>query len=174
MGFDHPENMTRKTFLKGVAGAAVGCALVSLGGCGGRKSEPDGTLTGNSEEGGKVLVHLAAACGTYCGACPAYINKHSEAGKRFAAEARRDAIGSFVEMMGRLTCDGCLSGALPNVQHQAVRSEQAERCPLYGLRRFAVQSCDEFDQSGRVSASQGIPTELGKDSADGGGEMGEI
>ncbi len=63
------EKITRRKFVKGVAGAAV-CACFS-----------SDSLAASEEDkikDGKGKVHLAAACGTYCGACPAYIAKHVE------------------------------------------------------------------------------------------------
>jgi hypothetical protein len=110
MDFEQNENIARKTFLKGVAGAAFCCAYFSLYGCAEQNSEPEGTLEGNPEQDGTAKVHLAAACGTYCGACPAYINKHGESGKRFSSGPIKDSIDGFVDMMGKLKCDGCLSG----------------------------------------------------------------
>jgi hypothetical protein len=52
---------------------------------------------GVTESAGKGKVHLAAACGTYCGACPSYIAKHSED----ASIQRPNPWGN---------CDGCLGG----------------------------------------------------------------
>ena len=64
--------------------------------------------------------HLAAACGTYCGACPAYIAKHSEDEQT----DRKTETGSSSEQMKALKnvpppdwmdgllCDGCLSGGV--------------------------------------------------------------
>jgi len=57
-------------FVKVVAGATVYCACCSLD-----------RITASKEfsvQGGEAKVHLAATCGTYCGACPAYLNKHSK------------------------------------------------------------------------------------------------
>jgi predicted dehydrogenase len=67
------------------------------------------TLPGVIEDG-KGKVHLAAACGTYCGACPAYINKHGEGEENFPSEPINDNIDWFVNYMNKLQCDGCLSG----------------------------------------------------------------
>jgi hypothetical protein len=109
MDFDHNKNLTRKEFLKGVAGAAFCGACFSLS-CSKRHSGQDGALEDISEPDGKGQVHLAAACGTYCGACPAYINKHGGEKKKLSSGPPKDYIDSFVDMMGKLLCDGCLSG----------------------------------------------------------------
>ena len=73
MDFYNNEKITRKKFLKGVAGAAVCCACFSLDcSADSKENSKDKIKDGNGK------VHLAAACGTYCGACPAYIATHSE------------------------------------------------------------------------------------------------
>jgi len=69
---------------------ASGGATVSTGGASPGSGGSDAG-TGN--------VHLAAACGTYCGACPSYIAKHSED----EAIQRPNPWGD---------CDGCLSGGM--------------------------------------------------------------
>ncbi len=67
---------------------------------------------------GACKEHLAAACGTYCGACPAYIAKHGEH-EQIQTE-RRERSSSRPQRplknippanwMDGLLCDGCLSG----------------------------------------------------------------
>jgi hypothetical protein len=72
----------------------------------------------NAQQDYKGKVHLAAACGTYCGACPAYIAKHSEdeqtktkLQERISSESTK-ALKSIPpsNWMDGLLCDGCLSG----------------------------------------------------------------
>jgi hypothetical protein len=63
-------------------------------------------MTGTDKE------HLVAACGTYCGACPAYIAKHSEDEKRFSSGPMKANIDGFVAYMNNQRCDGCLSGGM--------------------------------------------------------------
>jgi hypothetical protein len=70
MDFYNNEKISRRKFVKEAAGAAVCCACYS--------SDCLAASKENSEQDGKGKEHLAAACGTYCGACPAYIAKHSE------------------------------------------------------------------------------------------------
>ena len=107
MDFYNNEKITRRKFVKGVAGTAVCCACFSLN-CLGPSEE-------NLEleiEDGKGKEHLAAACGTYCGACPAYINKHGEDKRRFSSGTMKGDYDDFVDFMDQLLCDGCLSGGM--------------------------------------------------------------
>nr|AGS52807.1 hypothetical protein [uncultured bacterium contig00009] len=55
------------------------------------------TDTGTDTDADTGKVHLAAACGTYCGACPAYIATHPEDGQI-----------QYSNPWGE--CDGCLGG----------------------------------------------------------------
>ena len=112
MDYDNNENITRRKFVKGVACAAVCCACYPLN-CwaDSEEEEEDKMKDGNEIVGGKGKVHLAAACGTYCGACPAYIKKHGEDKKRLSSgpmKARKGIPPS--NWMDGLLCDGCLSG----------------------------------------------------------------
>jgi hypothetical protein len=68
MDSDKIKNITRRKFVKGVAGAFYACLSLDCLATSEEKEKKD-----NKGKG-----HLAAACGTYCGACPAYITKHGE------------------------------------------------------------------------------------------------
>jgi hypothetical protein len=139
------ENITRKRFLKGVAGAAVCCACLPL------EVLADSTRTPehNNEERIKVMrsgagkVHLAAACGTYCGACPAYIAKHSEDEQVKIKLQNKSASGPAKSIKGippsnwmdGLLCDGCLSGGVLaahcktcNIRLHAANKQNDSRC----------------------------------------------
>lgn len=94
--------ITRRMFVKVVAGAAVYCACCSLDRIAASKEF--------SVQGGESKVHLAATCGTYCGACPAYLNKHGEGETHYPSKPVNASIDSFVAMMEGLQCDGYLSG----------------------------------------------------------------
>jgi hypothetical protein len=69
-------------------------------------------VTGTGKE------HLAAACGTYCGACPAYIAKHGEHEQiqtelqTRSSSAPKKPLKNIPpeDWMDGLLCDGCLSG----------------------------------------------------------------
>jgi hypothetical protein len=105
--------LTRRKFVKGIAVTTVCYACFSFD-----------CLTASDEKGenkiedGKGNEHLAAVCGTYCGACPAYIAKHSEdeqikkrLQKRFSSEPMK-GLRTIPDprWMDGILCDGCLSG----------------------------------------------------------------
>jgi len=108
MDSDKKKNITRRKFIKGVASACCACLSWDCLAASEEKEKKDN----------KVKVHLAAACGTYCRACPAYIAKHGgkeqiKMGlqKRFSsgpAKAQKGIPPS--NWMDGLLCDGCLSG----------------------------------------------------------------
>jgi hypothetical protein len=105
--------LTRRKFVKGVAGSAVCCACFSLDFLAASDKEQVDKIEDNKDNG-----HLAAVCGTYCGACPAYIAKHSvdeqikmRLQKRFSSgpmKARK--MIPDPGWMDGILCDGCLSG----------------------------------------------------------------
>ncbi|MBN2667525.1 MAG: DUF3795 domain-containing protein, partial [Bacteroidales bacterium] len=107
---EHPgrNKITRRKFVKEVAGATFCYACFSLD-C---LAAPEDQKTVIGKE------HLAAVCGTYCGACPAYIAKHSTEEQRKARLQKRVSSGPVTAMksipdpgwMDGLLCDGCLSG----------------------------------------------------------------
>jgi hypothetical protein len=78
--------LTRRDLMRGALGAGITVAGIG-----------SGADTGNADEGGKGKERLAAACGTYCGACPSYIATHSEDGHIQRSNPWGD-------------CDGCLGG----------------------------------------------------------------
>ncbi len=90
-------------------------------------------MTGTAKE------HLAAACGTYCGACPAYIAKHSEDEQLKLKLKDRSSSGAMKELrnipppnwMDGLLCDGCLSGGM-----------LAEHCQTCEIRLCAANKQD--------------------------------
>lgn len=100
--------ITRRRFVKGVAGAAVCYACFS----------PDCLATREDQKTEEGKVHLAAVCGTYCGACPAYIAKHSTDEQKKARLQKRLSSGPVTAVntipdpgwMDGILCDGCLSG----------------------------------------------------------------
>jgi hypothetical protein len=136
MDFYNNEQTDRRRFLKGVAGVAVCCACLSL----------DCSEENSSEreiEDGKGKVHLAAACGTFCGACPAYLAKHSEDEQIKMKLQKRSSSGPAKAMKGippsnwmdGLLCDGCLSGGMLaahcktcNIRLHAASKQKDSRC----------------------------------------------
>lgn len=127
-------NLTRRRFIQGMAGATVGCASFS--------SDRSVASGENAEQGGKGKEHLAAACGTYCGACPAYIATHGEGeptkrppqkASSGPAEGRKGIPPS--NWMDGLRCDGCLSGGVLaghckfcNIRLCAANKQKDSRC----------------------------------------------
>jgi predicted RNA-binding Zn-ribbon protein involved in translation (DUF1610 family) len=138
MDFDNSKNITRRKLLKGVAGTAVFCAYVSLD-CSADSEENSEHKTNDR----KSKVHLAAACGTYCGACPAYLAKHSEDEQIKTKLQKRSSSGPAKAMKGippsnwmdGLLCDGCLSGGMLaahcktcNIRLHAANKQNDSRC----------------------------------------------
>ena len=136
MDFSNIDKVTRRKFVKGVTGAAFCYACF-----------PFASLA-NIEENSKDKIvrgkeHLAAACGTYCGACPAYIAKHDEKEHIKMRQQKRLLSGLSKTQKGippsnwmdGLLCDGCLSkGTLAahcqrcNVRLHALSNQGHYRC----------------------------------------------
>jgi hypothetical protein len=133
MDFYNNEKITRRKFVKSLAGTTVCCACFSLG-CSKENSKLE-------IEDVKGKEHLAAACGTYCGACPAYINKHGEGENNFPTESVNASIDSFVNMMEGLQCDGCLSGGMlaAHCQNCAIR-----KCAANKQNDSRCSDCEEL------------------------------
>ncbi|MBN2418350.1 MAG: DUF3795 domain-containing protein [Deltaproteobacteria bacterium] len=144
MDFNNNEKMTRRKFVKGVAGAAVCCACFSLDSMAASKRKEENKMKkGDKTEEGKAKVHLAAACGTFCGACPAYLAKHGgEELKKLRTQKQissgpakaREGIPPSNWMDG-LVCDGCLSGGklaghcqMCNIRLHALETQENSRC----------------------------------------------
>ncbi len=145
MDFRHNEKITRRRFVKGVAGAAVCCtcfpslALADTA----MPSEQNGDVIKKSEMTGTAKEHLAGACGIYCGACPAYLATHSEDEQM---KIKRQKISSSVpakaqkgippsNWMNGLVCDGCCSGGklaghcqMCNIRLHALETQKNSRC----------------------------------------------
>jgi len=138
------KNITRRNFVKGIAFTTVCCACFPMDGLAGS--------AGNSEHNikeGKGKEHLAAACGTYCGACPAYIAKHSEdeqikmkLQKRFSSGPTKALKGiPPSNWMDGLLCDGCLSGGMlaGHCQNCAIR-----KCAANKQNDSRCSDCEEL------------------------------
>jgi hypothetical protein len=90
----------------GTGGSAAGTGGSEAGtggsqaGTGGSDPGTGGSAAGTGgSEAGTGKEHLAAACGTYCGACPSYIARHSEDEQIQRPNPWGD-------------CDGCLAGGM--------------------------------------------------------------
>ncbi len=133
---DKKESTTRREFCMRLAGVAFTGAVVGLDAMAIPNPKSKGEAAGNGE-------HLAAACGTYCGACPAYLAKHGEdeqiktkRQKKLASEPAKALKGiPPSNWMNGLLCDGCLSGGklAPHCQNCNIRlcalnKESNSRC----------------------------------------------
>ena len=127
---------SRRNFCKGLAGVAFTGALVGLESVATPHPKTNGEAAGNQE-------HLAAACGTYCGACPAYIAKHSEDEQIRTKRQETSSSGPAKALKGippsswmdGLLCDGCLSGGKLaahcqrcNIRLCALKKQKMSRC----------------------------------------------
>jgi hypothetical protein len=132
------DKITRRKFVKGVAGAAVCCACSSLDCLAASEEKEEGKM---KDDKGKI--HLAAACGTYCGACEAYIAKHGEKEQIEMIKQKRLSSGPAKAQKGvppsnwmdGLLCDGCLSGGMLaahcqrcNIRLHALETQNNSRC----------------------------------------------
>ena len=128
------ENTTRRRFIKGVTGAAVCC-------CAGFSFNSLAVSAEDKIKNGKGKEYLAAACGTFCGACPAYIAKHSEdeqikiklQNKSSLAPAKEQKGIPPSNWMDGLLCDGCLSGG-----------QLAGHCQRCDIRLHALDTQNDF------------------------------
>jgi hypothetical protein len=145
MDSDKKMNITRRKFAKNVTCTALCCACLPLEVLADSAKSPKH----KNEEREKVKMtgtgkeHLAAACGTYCGACPAYIAKHSEDEQIKMRLQKRSSSGPTKALKGippsnwmdGLLCDGCLSGGMLaghcqrcNIRLCAANKQDDDRC----------------------------------------------
>jgi hypothetical protein len=116
------ESITRRRFFKNATCTGFCCACLPL-----EILEDDARAPkSNNEEREKDKIpgtgkeHLAAACGTYCGACPAYLAKHGKEEPMKMKLQKRSSSGPTKALEGippsnwmdGLLCDGCLSGGI--------------------------------------------------------------
>ena len=133
MASSEQKRFTRRRFVKHATCTAFCCACLPLDIPAAASATPEQNDEGRTKAGrtGSGKVHLAAACGTYCGACPAYLAKHGEDEK---IKAKRQAIVASAPAQARkgipnphwmdgLQCDGCLSGGVlaAHCQNCAIR-----------------------------------------------------
>jgi hypothetical protein len=137
-GANMDDKITRRKFVKRVAGAAVCCACFSLDSSAASEEKEEGKM-----KDGKGKVHLAAACGTYCGACTAYLAKHGGDEQIKMIQQKRASSGPAKALKGvppsnwmdGLLCDGCLSGGMLaphcqrcNIRLHALETQNNSRC----------------------------------------------
>jgi hypothetical protein len=131
MGSCEKNRITRRNFVKGMAVTTIYCACFPM------NSLADSA--GNSASSIKEVQakgHLAAACGTYCGACPAYIAKHSqdEQIKKNLQKRQTKRLEGVPpsNWMDGLLCDGCVSGG-----------KLAGHCQRCNIRLCALNNQDD-------------------------------
>lgn len=136
MSLFRQQRFSRKDFLKGLAIAAVWASDFPLAYTG------NITLKSDSDKS-----YLAAACGTFCGACPAYLARHGEdeqmRQKRLSPEPKKAQNGiPPSDWMKGLLCDGCLSGG-----------QLAGHCLRCNIRLHAL----EKQKDGRCAGCEDLP-----------------
>lgn len=138
MKFSNYEKVTRRKFVKEVTGTAICCTCFPMVGLANVEEKP----VHKNNEG------LAAACGTYCGACPAYLAKHNDdyikkkQQKEFSSEPQKAHNGiPPSNWMDGLLCDGCLSGGrlAPHCQRCNIRL-----CALDKQKDARCANCEEL------------------------------
>ncbi|HEX2921025.1 MAG TPA: DUF3795 domain-containing protein [Bacteroidales bacterium] len=111
MNTTREEYSSRRKFIKRATGTIVSLAWLP--------GSLLATLNGGKIKNDIAKEHIAAACGTYCGACPAYLAKHgSNEEKKLRLEKRASSPHKASKgipdqsWMDGLLCDGCLSGGI--------------------------------------------------------------
>jgi hypothetical protein len=145
MDFINNKKITRRRFVKNVTGAAFCCACfpslvladTATPSVQNNEAKKNSLMTGTAKE------HLAGACGIYCGACPAYIAKHSDEEQNKKRQQKRLSSGPAkaqkgippVNWMDGLLCDGCCSGGklaphcqMCNIRLHAAKTQKNSRC----------------------------------------------
>jgi hypothetical protein len=122
------ECTSRRTFFKGLAGAAVAGMLID------REIMPQGN-SGAKREG------LVAVCGLYCGACPMYLATHSDDEQKRKQLLQRFSSGSRKLTWEDIQCDGCLgNGRLASF----CRKEAIRLCPADKSNVTRCSDCPDF------------------------------
>ena len=111
MDFLKKSDLTRRRFIKRVAGAAFCCAWLPLDGlaASAKNSEDNTEDVNNLQENNTNKEHLVAVCGTYCGACFAYIARNGEDEQVKSKLQKGLSSGPRKLSMENFGCDGCLS-----------------------------------------------------------------
>ncbi len=117
--------LTRRHLIRGALGAGLGFVGVRSVGSESGSDPCDGAGT---EADGQDKAYLAAVCGTYCGACPSYIAKHSEDERVRRANPWGD-------------CDGCRSGGMLAVHCRACN---IRRCAANKQKVTRCSDCEEL------------------------------
>jgi hypothetical protein len=129
--------MTRREFVKEVAGVAVAGAVINLE---------------NNE-------NLVAACGLYCGACPMYLATQQKDEQKLKALQQQFSSGKMKLAPEDLLCDGCLGkGRLASfcrpcaIRECASKKSKTERCSE--CSDFACSRITGFNNDGMQHHSE--------------------
>ncbi len=102
MGYEKKDCTTRRKFCKRLAGVAITGAFVGFETMAVPNPNSKSGASGNGE-------YLVSVCGTYCGACPMYINNQLD-DKQKVKKMFESYAGRPMNMnLETLVCDGCLS-----------------------------------------------------------------
>lgn len=141
--------ITRRKLVEGAAGTALCCVCLPLEVLADSAGTPGHSKEREKEakRTGAGKAHLAAACGTYCGACPAYLAKHGEDEQTRMKVQKRPSSGPAEARQGippsnwmdGLLCDGCLSGG--------VLAGHCQRCDirLHALNKQNDSRCTDCE-----------------------------
>jgi hypothetical protein len=102
MIYAQKECATRRMFCKRMAGIALSGAFIGFETMAIPNPKSKGEAVGKEE-------HLVSVCGTYCGACPMYINNQPGDKQKRKEMFERYAGGPMNMNLENLVCDGCLS-----------------------------------------------------------------
>jgi len=125
--------ITRREFVKGVAGVAVAGSLMDVG---------------NKE-------NLVAACGLYCGACPMYLATQTKDDSKIKALQQQFGAGKTKLAAEDLLCDGCLGGGrlasfcrACAIRDCAAKKASSKRCS--DCSEFACSRITGFNNDGML------------------------
>jgi hypothetical protein len=142
------ECTTRRKFCKRLAGVAFTGAFVGLETMAIQNPKSKGEAAGNGE-------HLVAVCGTYCGACPLYINnqpgdkqKRNEMFERYAGRPMNTNLENLV-------CDGCLSDGhiafhCKNCKMRLCAKDKPDVTRCSDCRDFPCSRMTDFSKDGKL------------------------
>jgi hypothetical protein len=164
MVYFRKECTTRRLFCKRLAGIAVTGAFVDLEAAAAPKAAGKAVNQADNRVVPANVEPLIAVCGTYCGACPMYINNQTDDKQKIKGMFERYMGRSMNMNIENLVCDGCLSGG-----HIAFHCQKCEMrlcaadkadvtrcsdCPDFPCSRFT-----DFSNDGRLHHAE-LPDNL--------------
>lgn len=110
MDFFKKEGMTRRRFVKGIAGAAFCCTWLQLDCLAASELISKHTTEEGKrvQEAGTGKENLVAVCGLYCGACPMYIATQTNDEQKQSTLLKQFSSGPMKLKIEDLLCDGCI------------------------------------------------------------------